>query len=70
MNIIFTLLLFIIGLIMIVKGGDWFLDSTVWIAEKTGISFGIIGATIVSIATTLPELLVSTLLCINSLFYL
>lgn len=61
MNIIFTLLLFTMGLIMIVKGGDWFLDSTVWIAEKTGISFGIIGATIVSIATTLPELLVSTL---------
>ncbi|WP_353095327.1 calcium/sodium antiporter [Tissierella praeacuta] len=61
MNIIFTLLLFIIGLIMIVKGGDWFLDSTVWIAEKTGVSFGIIGATIVSVATTLPELLVSTL---------
>ena len=56
-----TLSLFIIGLIMIVKGGDWFLDATIWIAEKTGISFGIIGATVVSVATTLPELFVSTL---------
>ncbi len=61
MGTYFTLLLFIIGLIMIVKGGDWFLDATIWIAERTGISFGIIGATIVSVATTLPELFVSTL---------
>lgn len=54
-------LVFIIGLIMIVKGGDWFIDSSIWIAEKTGVSFGIIGATIVSLATTLPELFVSSI---------
>ncbi len=45
---------------MIVKGGDWFLDSIIWIAERTGISYGIIGATVVSMATTLPELFVSS----------
>lgn len=56
-----TLLVFSIGLVMIVKGGDWFLDSTIWIAEKTGVSFGIIGATLVSLATTLPEFFVSTI---------
>lgn len=61
MGIGITLLVFIIGLIMIVKGGDWFLDATIWIAERTGISFGIIGATLVSVATTLPELFVSTI---------
>jgi cation:H+ antiporter len=56
-----TLLVFSIGLIMIVKGGDWFLDATIWIAEKTGVSYGIIGATLVSLATTLPEFFVSTI---------
>ncbi|WP_077369274.1 calcium/sodium antiporter [Anaerosalibacter sp. Marseille-P3206] len=51
---------FFIGLVIIVKGGDMFVDSAIWIAEKTGIPSMIIGATIVSIATTLPELFVST----------
>ncbi len=51
--------LFVLGLILIVKGGDWFVDSAIWIAEVTGIPAIIIGATIVSIATTLPELMVS-----------
>ncbi len=51
--------LFIVGFILIVKGGDWFVDSSVRIAEETGIPKILIGATIVSLATTLPELLVS-----------
>lgn len=61
MEIGFVFLVFTIGLIMIVKGGDWFVDSSIWIAESTGVSFGIIGATIVSLATTLPELFVSAI---------
>lgn len=61
MGIGFIFLVFFIGLIMIVKGGDWFVDASIWIAEKTGVSFGIIGATIVSVATTLPELFVSSI---------
>lgn len=56
---ILVYLLFALGLILIIKGGDWFVDSAVWIAEVTGIPSIIIGATIVSIATTLPELIVS-----------
>jgi len=55
-----VILFFAIGLIMTVKGGDLFVDAAIWIAEKTGISSGIIGATIVSMATTLPEFFVST----------
>ena len=51
--------IFFVGLIIIVKGGDMFVDSAIWIAQKTGVSPMIIGATIVSIATTLPELFVS-----------
>ena len=59
MNIWITVLLFLLGLLLIVKGGDWFLDGAVWIAEATGVPRFIIGATIVSLATTLPELTVS-----------
>ena len=55
-----TFLFFVIGLFIIVKGGDLFIDGAVWIAYKTGIPSAIVGATIVSIATTLPELFVST----------
>lgn len=56
---ILVYVLFALGLLLIIKGGDWFVDSAVWIAEVTGIPSIIIGATIVSIATTLPELIVS-----------
>ena len=54
-----TVLLFLLGLVLIVKGGDWFSDGAVWIAEVTGVPRFLIGATIVSLATTLPELTVS-----------
>lgn len=53
------ILLLILGLVLIVKGGDIFVDASVWMAEATGIPKFIIGATVVSFATTLPELLVS-----------
>ena len=59
MEIWITVLLFLLGLLLIIKGGDWFLDGAVWIAEATGVPRFIIGATIVSLATTLPELTVS-----------
>lgn len=53
------LLLFAIGIALIVKGGDMFVDSASWIAEVSGIPKFIVGATIVSVATTLPEMIVS-----------
>ena len=60
-NIIYAVILFVIGLVLIVKGGDVFVDAATWIAEATGIPKFIIGATVVSFATTLPELLVSSI---------
>lgn len=54
-----VILLFIVGLLLIIKGGDYFVDSAVWFAEALNVPKFIIGATIVSFATTLPELLVS-----------
>ncbi|SCY84191.1 calcium/sodium antiporter [Alkaliphilus peptidifermentans] len=61
METIITVILFIVGLVVIIKGGDWFVESAVWLAKVTGIPSVLIGATIVSIATTLPELLVSSI---------
>lgn len=60
-NMIYVVIMFIIGLVLIVKGGDIFVDAATWIAEATGIPKFIIGATVVSFATTLPELLVSAI---------
>ena len=61
MESILMYLLFIVGIVLIVKGGDWFVDGAVWVAEVTKIPKFIIGATIVSLATTLPEIIVSTI---------
>ena len=61
MHIIIVVLLLILGFVLIIKGGSFFVDAASWIAEVSGIPKIIIGATIVSIATTLPELLVSTM---------
>lgn len=56
-----TVALFVLGIVLTVKGGDLFVDAASWIAEVSGIPKFIIGATIVSLATTMPELLVSLL---------
>lgn len=56
---IFTIGLFLIGFILITKGADIFIDSTISVGKKTNIPEIILGATIVSLATTLPELTVS-----------
>lgn len=59
MQTVLMYVLFAIGLVLIIKGGDWFVDSASWIAEVLGVPKFVIGATIVSIATTLPEMIVS-----------
>lgn len=63
---IFTIILFMIGFILISKGADFFITSTVEIGRKTHISELILGATIVSFATTLPELTVSLFASIDN----
>jgi cation:H+ antiporter len=55
----FNILLFVIGLVMLIKGGDWFVDSASGIARKFHLPELLIGATVVSIGTTLPEVMVS-----------
>ena len=51
--------LFIFGLIMLIKGGDWFVEGATSIARRWGLPELLIGATVVSIGTTLPEVMVS-----------
>lgn len=65
METVLMYLLFAVGVVLIVKGGDWFVDGAAWVAEVTGIPKFIVGATIVSVATTLPEIIVSAMAAIE-----
>ena len=53
------ILLFIVGLVLLIKGGDWFVDGATGVAHRFHLPELLIGATIVSIGTTLPEVMVS-----------
>lgn len=59
MELHWAIIIFIIGIFLIIKGGDWFVNSASWIAHAAKIPTFVIGATIVSFATTLPELIIS-----------
>lgn len=53
------IILFLVGLVLLIKGGDWFVDGATGIAHKFHVPDLLIGATVVSIGTTLPEVMVS-----------
>ena len=52
-------LLLLVGLVLLIKGGDWFVDGASGIARRFYLPEILIGATVVSIGTTLPEVMVS-----------
>ena len=52
-------ILFVVGLVALIKGGDWFVDGATGIARRFHLPELLIGATVVSIGTTLPEVMVS-----------
>ena len=52
-------LLFVVGLVLLIKGGDWFVDGATGLARRFRLPDIIVGATVVSIGTTLPEVMVS-----------
>lgn len=52
-------LLIIVGLVLLILGGDWLLKSAVALSLKLKISKVVIGMTVVSFATSAPELIVS-----------
>ena len=55
-----SIVLFAIGLVLLIKGGDWFVDGATGIAKRFNLPDIVVGATVVSIGTTLPEVMVST----------
>ncbi|MDR1773500.1 MAG: calcium/sodium antiporter [Clostridioides sp.] len=63
---IITILIFILGFILITKGADLFINCTVEIGKVTKIPNMVLGATIVSFATTLPEFSVSLMASISN----
>ena len=65
-EILVAVVLLGVGIALIVKGGDFFVDAASWFAEISGIPKLIVGATVVSFATTLPELLVSAFAAVEA----
>lgn len=55
-----NVLMFAVGLVLLIKGGDWFVDGATGVARRFRLPDIIVGATVVSIGTTLPEVMVST----------
>ncbi|OVE74781.1 hypothetical protein BVX95_01215 [archaeon D22] len=56
MNILILILFFAVSIYLLIKSSDRFVDSATVIADKFGVSHFIIGLTVVSIGTSLPEL--------------
>ncbi len=54
-----AILFFAVGLVLLIKAGDWFVDGATGLARRFHIPDILIGATVVSIGTTLPEVMVS-----------
>ena len=53
--------LLIFGFLLLIKGGDWFVDAATGIAKRFHLPELLIGATVVSIGTTLPEVMTSAI---------
>lgn len=54
-----NVLFFVVGLVLLIKGGDWFVDGATGVARRFHLPDIIVGATVVSMGTTLPEVMVS-----------
>lgn len=59
MELILPIIFFVVGLVLLIKGGDWFVDGASALARRFHLPEILIGATVVSIGTTLPEVMVS-----------
>ena len=58
-------ILFVLGLLCLIKGGDWFVDGASALARRFHLPELLIGATVVSIGTTLQEVMVSTMSAVS-----
>ncbi|MGI5075911.1 calcium/sodium antiporter [Treponema vincentii] len=64
-SVVISLIVLVASLFTLSKGADWLVDSAVALSLKWGMPKMVIGATIVSLGTTLPEASVSTLAAIK-----
>ncbi|RLI97664.1 MAG: sodium:calcium antiporter [Candidatus Aenigmatarchaeota archaeon] len=65
-EIIISMLVFVAGLILIIKGADWITKYGSLLAKKLGVSELIIGITLVAMATSLPELAVAIISAVSN----
>lgn len=65
LELLVPIAIFAVGIFLLVKGGDLFVDGSVWVSEVSGIPRAVIGATLVSFATTAPEFTVSIIAIIQ-----
>lgn len=59
MSLIVIILSLLVGILAIGKGSDWFTDSLIPVARKLGVSGVSVGLILVSVAVSLPEILVA-----------
>lgn len=64
-SMLWAIVFFAVGLVLLIKGGDWFVDGAVGVARRFRLPDIIVGATVVSIGTTLPEVMVSATGALN-----
>ncbi len=64
-SIWFNIIIFVVGLIILIKGADWFIEAASFIAKKAHVPDIVIGLTLVSIGTSLPELATNVYAVIN-----
>ena len=65
-SILYNSIVFVIGLVILIKGADWFIDAASYIAKKAHVPDIVIGLTLVSIGTSLPELATNVYAVINN----
>jgi cation:H+ antiporter len=65
--LVVNFLLFVVGVAVLVKGSDWFIDGAAAVAHRFKISEAIVGLTLVSLGTSLPELATNVYCAINVL---
>ncbi len=67
MEILFSIVTLLAACLLLYKGADWLVNSSILTAQALGISKLFIGITIVAFGTSLPELLVSSLAAFQGL---
>jgi len=60
-----TYFLFVLGILLLIKGADWLVDGSSSLAKKLGVPTIVIGLTIVAFGTSMPELVVNIISAIK-----